>query len=227
MSRVRKLLNRIRYVLKMKPLVGNLIDFKQYYADNYNVAYIPVPPYQRPQVDTVAIKLSENSNFRLEKLSFVGFTEAVSSYDSCSIRAKKVDILNCETGFFVRESRTKKETKVALDLDGVTFKNGKKGIRAPDTYDIKARNTSFDNVDVGIDIYLSKAEILEIGLPEDTPLELISEAIAIIKKSEKEDAVEGLSKSNLFSWLGIASNTVTIATPIVQALMAFALSSGQ
>jgi hypothetical protein len=219
------LVHYIRYALRVTPLKNGILGLKQSYEGKCCAIYIPVAPYLRPKVETTAFKLGENCNLGLEKISVCGFNKAVDMYSSNSVKAKKVEVNDCKTGFFVRASHKKMERKMALDLKHVKFKKGDTGVIAPDTYDIKARNVEFEEIKVGFDIYVSKPEILKMGLPENTPVELISEAIQIIKNHQEKEAVENLSQSNLFSWLGVASNTVTIATPIVQALITYAASA--
>jgi hypothetical protein len=225
MSRPKSLPDHIRHTLNIKPLQKGLLSFREFYVDNFCVTDIPVPPYLRPHIETTAICIGENCNIGLDKVSLHGFTKAVDMPTSSTVKAKKVGVSYCETGFFVRTSHEKKEIKMALDLDRVTFKKCKKGVVAPDTYDIKARNVDLEDVEVGFDIYLSKVELLKMGLPENTPVELVSEAIEIVRNSEATEVVEHLSKSKLLSWLGIASNTITVATPIVQALIVYAAAS--
>ncbi|PKI03793.1 hypothetical protein CXF78_10930 [Shewanella sp. 11B5] len=220
MLRPKGLLNRIRYILNIK-LIGRDITFlKGHYFNNYNVIYIPQPPYLRPKFDTVGIKITNGINVSLEKITISGFSEAINLNGYCSAKMKKVSIDNCEIGIFANEAHIEKDKKMALDLKRVDFSRGKKGVVAPDTYDIKARDVKFQDVEIGFDIYLSKAKMLEIGLPENTPKDLIFEAIEIVKNSKEEETVDKLSKSELFSWLGMAANTVTIATPLVKNLMA-------
>jgi hypothetical protein len=225
MSKLKKLVHYIRYALRVPPLKNGLLGLKQIYEGKYCAIYIPLAPYLRPKVEISAFKLGENCNVSLEKISFCGFNRAVDMYSSNFVKANKVEVNNCKTGFFVRTSHKKMEHRMALDLKHVKFKKGDAGVVAPDTYDIKARDVEFEEVKVGFDIYVSKPDILKMGLPDNTPVELVSEAIQIIKNNQEKGVVENLSQSKLFSWLGVTSNTVTIATPIVQALITYAAST--
>ncbi|MBC8659629.1 hypothetical protein LZU85_19300 [Vibrio sp. IRLE0018] len=225
MYQLKIVVNYIRQVLKIPPLQTGLLGLRQSYECKYRVINVPETPYPRPRGKSSALKLGENCKLSLKNVSLHGFDKGVDMLSSNSVNAKKVEINYCKTGFFVRASEKKVEKNMALDLNNVKFKKGDVGVVAPDTYDIKARNVDFEEVRVGFDIYVSKSQIVEMGLPENTPIELISEAIQIIKSNQEKEAVENLSKSRLFTWLGVASNSVTIATPIVQALFAYATSA--
>jgi hypothetical protein len=225
MSKPKILVHYIRYALRIIPLKSGILGLKQICEGKCLAIHTPIYPHLRPKIETTAIKLGENSNLSLEKISFSGFNKAVDMHSSNYVKAKKVEVTSCKTGFFVRASHKKMERKMALDLKNVKFKKGDVGVVAPDTYDIKARNVEFEEVKVGFDIYISKPEIIEMGMPENTPVELIAEAIQLIQNKKEKEAVENLSQSKLFSWLGLASNTVTIATPIVQALITYAASA--
>ncbi len=225
MYQLKIVVNYVRQVLKIPPLQTGLLGLTQSYECKYSVINVPVAPYLRPRVKSTAFKLGENCELSLEKLSIHGFDKVVDMQSSNSVNAKKVEINYCRTGFFVRRADKKGEKNMALDLKNVKFKKVDFGVVAPDTYDVKARNVDFEEVKVGFDVYVSKSQMVEMGLPENTPIELIVEAIQIIKSKNEKEAVENLSKSRLFTWLGVASDSVTIATPIVQALFAYATSA--
>ncbi len=217
----------IRSVVKIKNIVGS-IRLALGISQEEIIMPIIQPKYLftdlKPRAPISAIKMAGNGEIILNKVGFSGFTKAVDICDSNTVKAKKVDMDDCHIGFYVRETNRKKEKNMGLDLKRVKFKKMDAGVVAPDTYDIKARDVEFEDVKEGFKIYLSSLEKQKMGLPDNTPDELIAEAIQIIKSHKEKEAVENLSQSRLFTWLGVASNSVTIATPIVKALFSLAAS---
>lgn len=99
------------------------------------------------------------------------------------------------------------------------FENNGTGIKAPTSADIQMSGTKFIDNGKAIDIYVSAVDLQNLGLPPNTPQDLLKEIITTLQSMssntevEKENAVK---QSQLFNWLGAASSVSTIATAVVQ-----------
>jgi hypothetical protein len=195
--------------------------------DYYNQGISPLVLAQhfteKKQSTPTGFKLG-NSQLSLNNVRLSGFGKAVDMDTNCSVIAKNVDLNNCNKGINVTQSSKRIGNKdMALDLDECEFEEVKKAVVAPNTFDIKAKKTKFKKVDVAFDIYLPEHKLLELGLPKDTPQEFLLDLLKEIKKSENtEKQLSCIAKSSLIEWLGIASSTVTLGMPVVQALIAYA-----
>lgn len=172
--------------------------------------------------NSTAIKIS-GGEISLKNVAISGFGKAVDADESSFINAKKLDISDCNSGLNIRDTENKKDKlKMGLEIDNCSFKKVKTVIRAPKSYDIKAKRSKFEKIETVFDIYVSQEDLRAIGLPEDTPQELIHELLERVKlEPTDEGKVKVMSSSGLMNWLGVASNMVTIATPLVQALISY------
>ncbi|MGE6293731.1 hypothetical protein [Aeromonas media] len=99
------------------------------------------------------------------------------------------------------------------------FENNGTAIKAPTSADIKMSGSTFVGNGKAMDIYVSAVDLQKLGLPQDTPQEMLKEVISIIQgipgcsQEEKEAAI---TKSSLFEWLGAAASASTLATALVQ-----------
>lgn len=211
MSNPTFLRNSIRSVLK---LVATQEE------DNFHcyLIIIPTPPYLREKRESIGIKLGENCHINLKKVNFHSLTKAVDMFTSCGVKAKAVGLDYCETGFFVSKSLNKKGKDMGLDLKRVSFKKVKKGVVAPDTYDIKARDIDFEDVDIAFDIYIGSDIADKLSLPANTPQQLLDEVKELLTNNcdkNKDEKTKLLEDSRLFKWLDHATTTASLATALI------------
>lgn len=214
MCRYKLIFRSIKRALNDNQALGTELAQHALSSDRILPLFIPLAPYQKRLAlieggGTVGIKSVEGNGLKLKKLT-------ISGPDTAILIDRRSDKLDFES------TNDEKVKYMALNLDKVIIKKVKKGVVAPDTYDINVRRTTFEDMDVAFDIYVTQSEVQKLGLPEDTPTELVCEALQIVRQSTCNDSmIDKLSESRLINWLGIASNSVTITTPIVAALMSY------
>jgi hypothetical protein len=105
-------------------------------------------------------------------------------------------------------------------IKNCNFENNGTGIKAAvNAADIQISETNSVDNSKFLDIYVSAADLQKLGLPPNTPQDLLQEIIIILQKmpsntqTEKENSVK---QSRLFDWLGAASSASTIATAVVE-----------
>lgn len=92
-------------------------------------------------------------------------------------------------------------------------------IKAPTSADIQMSGTTFVGNGKALDIYVSAVDLQKLGLPQDTPQEMLKEVISIIQGmpgSSDEEKETAITKSSLFEWLGAAASASTLATALIQ-----------
>jgi len=70
---------------------------------------------------------------------------------------------------------------MAIKITDCHFENNGTGIKAPTSAEIDMSGTSFKGNGKAMDIYVSAADLRQLGLPENTPQEYIQEAIQILQ----------------------------------------------
>nr|WP_319537218.1 hypothetical protein [uncultured Vibrio sp.] len=108
---------------------------------------------------------------------------------------------------------------MAIKFNDCDISGNNTGVRTPSSADISFEKTRITDNETGVDVFISKEDIIALGLPEDTDPAYVKEAIIILK--DNADAPEEvkrymLSKTKLFEWLGNASSIVTIGTALIQ-----------
>lgn len=104
-------------------------------------------------------------------------------------------------------------------IKNCNFENNGTGIKAPTSADIQVSGTNFIANGKALDIYVSAADLQKLGLPPNTPQDLLKEIIITLQnmpsntQTEKENSVK---QSRLFDWLGAAASASTIATAVVE-----------
>lgn len=99
------------------------------------------------------------------------------------------------------------------------FENNGTAIKAPTSANIQMSGSTFIDNGKAIDIYVSAVDLQKLGLPPDTPQELLKEIITTLQGMPFNTAVEkvnAVKQSQLFNWLGAASSASTIATALVE-----------
>jgi len=99
------------------------------------------------------------------------------------------------------------------------FENNGTGIKAPTSADIQMSGTKFVDNGKALDIYVSAVDLQRLGLPPDTPQELLKEIIFTLQgmpSHSEAEKVAVVKQSQLFNWLGAAASVATVATSLVQ-----------
>lgn len=108
---------------------------------------------------------------------------------------------------------------MSIIMNDCHFEKNETAIKAPTSVDIKMSGTKFVGNGKAIDIYVSATDLQKLGLPDDTPQEMLREVISLMQSmsnssiAEKEEAI---TRSPLFEWLGAAASASTLATALVQ-----------
>ncbi|MFA0194992.1 hypothetical protein AB4501_22600 [Vibrio sp. 10N.222.55.E8] len=108
---------------------------------------------------------------------------------------------------------------MAINFKDCNISKNKTGIRTPTSAEISFEKTDITDNEIGVDIYITKEDIVALGLPEDTNLEHLKEAIELLKENQQHDEDVKrllLSKTKLFQWLGDISSITTIATALIE-----------
>lgn len=108
-----------------------------------------------------------------------------------------------------------------IKMEGCHFEDNGTAIKAPDSVEFDMTDTKFINNQKALDIFSTKSQLEQIGLPEDTPKELLEEVIEIYKAHQNSPLPEqenAISKSKLFSWLGHGASVASIASAIIALL---------
>jgi hypothetical protein len=108
---------------------------------------------------------------------------------------------------------------MAINFNDCDISNNKTGVRTPSSAEVNFTKTKIQDNDIGVDIYISKEDIIKLGLPVNTDPEYVKDAIKVLQSNN--DAPEDvkrymLTKTKLFEWLGNTSSIVTIATALIQ-----------
>ncbi|CAM3885076.1 hypothetical protein [Pseudoalteromonas maricaloris] len=107
---------------------------------------------------------------------------------------------------------------MVIKITDCHFENNGTGIKAPTSAKIDMSGTSFKGNGKAMDIYVSAADLNQLGLPENTPQEYLQEVIQILqgqKGQSEEVQVAAISDSSLFKWLGHAASVSSIASGII------------
>ncbi|ENK2915774.1 hypothetical protein [Vibrio alginolyticus] len=108
---------------------------------------------------------------------------------------------------------------MAISFNDCDISENDTGVKAPSSADLSFEKTRIKNNKTGVDIYISKEDIIALGLPENTNPEYVKEAVELLKENHHhDDDVKTLllSKTKLFQWLGDISSITTIATALIQ-----------
>lgn len=107
---------------------------------------------------------------------------------------------------------------MAIKMTNCHFENNGTGIKAPTSANIDMSGTTFKGNGKAMDIYISSADLVNLGLPKNTPQEYIQEVVAILQKqvgAPQKDQIESISNSALFKWLGHGASISTIGSALI------------
>lgn len=106
-----------------------------------------------------------------------------------------------------------------LHLINVTIDNCGTGISAPHDADIRANGLAITNTNQAIEIKLPQSLREQLGLPQNTPPEYITEALQMMietKNKSQEERLHIFNTTRLANFLGIGADLVTIGTAFMK-----------
>lgn len=95
---------------------------------------------------------------------------------------------------------------------------GAVGISAPADIDLEVVRATFKNCKTGIELRDPPTILSAIGLPQDTPINLLRETLEVLLATEGQGpkaSGEEASRTRLFDWLGGIANATNILTNLV------------
>lgn len=165
---------------------------------------------------SVGIKVSGSSNVRIENCGFSGLGTAIESNGS-SVAINGMVVTDSNIGIH--------DLSEGIEMSNIKVGNIKAkrvGIvaRLPaENVDFEAGDIEMEDVDVGIDVYLTPRQMLEVGLPANTPQEYIKEVKDLVGLSDSSEQVwNSIEKTNLFRWLSTAAIATTLSAPVATVL---------
>ena len=112
---------------------------------------------------------------------------------------------------------------MGITIKDCHFESNGVGIKAPTSADLSISGTTFHKNGKAMDLYVSPQDYAKLGLPHNTPAELLTEAVADQNERASqthEERLEVIKKSRLFEWLehsaGFGASLVTIADAVVK-----------
>jgi len=92
------------------------------------------------------------------------------------------------------------------------------GISAPATLRLDLTRTNIVNCQKAIEIRDPQSILASLGLPEDTPTNLLRETLQTLLRTRElglKQSAEAAAKTRLFEWLGGVANSTTILANLV------------
>lgn len=104
-------------------------------------------------------------------------------------------------------------------IKGCLISNCGKGIVASSDIKLRISETVIEKVGVAIEISPPPKKLRQVGLPDNTPIELLAEAVEILKQVQSnivEVKQAAIAKSKLYSWLGNSASLATVTTAVME-----------
>lgn len=103
------------------------------------------------------------------------------------------------------------------EFDGMSFSGNETGMTIPNNVPIKMSNSTFEGNKVGLMIRDPISVNERLGLPLDTPKEVLLKAIELLKSAHLDGADEkaALNDSPLWPYLQRAADASTVATALI------------
>lgn len=105
-------------------------------------------------------------------------------------------------------------------LKNVKIDNCGTGISAPKDAPLTADGLEITNTKLAIELRDPPSLMSSLGLPQDTPVKYLVEALRILESNEElpeEERIESLKESSLLSWLGGTADLLTIGSTLLSA----------
>lgn len=186
---------------KSVPPKGILSDVKDYYLLSLEPA------------DVAKSKLSVN----IVESKVLGGQKGVVLDPFFNLSLRKSEFLKCRTAIDVQGSLNL-EHKMPINMNENNFEEVKTVVKAPCDITINASRNNFKKVETVFEIIIPDDDLDSLGLPINTPQELLRDAAEIINNNRDLDSkslVQIISKSELGLWLAQFANMVTISTPLI------------
>ncbi|MEZ9831815.1 hypothetical protein AB4270_21345 [Vibrio cyclitrophicus] len=208
-------------VTKKRPPPGCLSEVLTHYSNKVEVINLVESLLARRSQSKGIV--SRNSTISIKDCEITNCGTAVDMDSTSSIDMDGLAVTNCNMGIKVN-CNDNEEMKMPLNMKNSTFKRVNTAVRAPEKMMVDVDNCDFEDIDIGFDFYIPEADLSELGLPKDTPQELLLEVAKIIRSDRTSDSktiIEKISQSDLVKWLNITSGIVTVGTPIIANLMTY------
>lgn len=94
------------------------------------------------------------------------------------------------------------------------------GISSPKDADVEIDDNSFVNCGTAIELREQPSFFLNLGLKEDTPIEMILQVLYLLRdeKVKKSDIDEKIKKVGLLDWISATANISTVASAFYELL---------
>ncbi|MDD9177058.1 hypothetical protein ERW49_18950 [Aliivibrio finisterrensis] len=207
--------------LKKVPPKGCFFDIDTMYQKE--VPIVNVVQNILNQVNKSTAIVSRNSTISMNRCAIKGFGTAIDMDTSSKVDLDSVSVTQCVTGINVTPNKNK-EIIMPLNMKNSTFKDVVTVARAPEKMLIDVDNCDFEKIKIGFDFYVPSEDLKEIGLPSDTPQEMLLEAAKLIRENKDKNEntlIELISNSSLGKWLNLTSGIVTVGTPIISNLLTY------
>ncbi|CAH6937773.1 hypothetical protein F0251_24505 [Vibrio sp. 070316B] len=208
-------------VTKRRPPPGCLSDVLTHYLNKVEVIHF-VESLLARRTQSKGI-VSRNSTISIKDCQITNCGTAVDMDSASSIDIDRLAVTNCNMGINVR-SNANKEIEMPLNIKNSNFKRVGTAVRAPEQMMVDVDNCDFEDIKIGFDFYIPESDLSELGLPKDTPQELLLEVAKIVRNDRTKDSqtvIDKISQSALVKWLNVTSGIVTVGTPIISNLATY------
>lgn len=206
---------------KTRPCPGSLSEVLAHYSNNVEEMHcVESLLPRRPQSKGI---VSINSTLHIKNSRLKNYGTAIEMDSTSFIDMDGLTVTNCNMGIKVK-CNANEELKMPLNMKNSTFKGIDTVVKAPDKMMVDVDNCDFEDIKIGFDFYIPKADLSELGLPENTPQELLLEVAKIVRSNRAEDSqtvIDKVSQSALVKWLNVTSGVVTLGTPIMATLITY------
>lgn len=155
----------------------------------------------------------------LYNVGFEGFGTGISMPADNCIPLYRVTCTNNDIGVLIKTPKAEGAQNMSANFKNCDISENIVGVKSPSSKELNFEDSRITKNDIGVDIYITREDIVALGLPEHTDPELLKEAILMLKNHQdapKEAKEYLLSTTRLFKWLGNISSITTIASAIIE-----------
>lgn len=165
---------------------------------------------------SIGIKVSGSSNVKIENVGFSGLGTAIESNDS-SITINGMVVTDSNIGIHDLSEGIEMSS---IKIGNIKAKRVGTVARLPaENVDFEAGDIEMEDVNIGIDVYLTPRQLIEAGLPANTPQQYIKEVKDLVESSGSSEQVwNNIERTNLFRWLNTAAIVATLSAPVATVL---------
>jgi len=113
---------------------------------------------------------------------------------------------------------------MSINFDECNIKDVDTFYKGPTNIDLSVKRTNFDGVGKVMDVYVSAVDLPALGLPADTPIDLVQEVIATLQAASSQPLAEQkrlIESSRLWTWLGNAASVATLGPLLMEVAKKF------